>query len=186
MAAADLPPIQVIVGPKIIGRDDNGEDEGDRRWYFSLNNRRLWVLKRCREEGLLLSNNNRIRVRVRQPKSEKERKRYTVQNCSLEAKFIREKVDSTDNKDRGEDHQKGEEGAFSHRPKVEEAGSDENYGRACAGGISPLLEDRFGKVSILCAEESEDGESTDDDGGTRRTMNVFSAFSVEDSDSNDD
>ncbi|KAI2492366.1 hypothetical protein MHU86_22175 [Fragilaria crotonensis] len=39
---AELPLIQVIVGPMA----DDGE-----RWYFSLNNRRLWVLKRCREEG---------------------------------------------------------------------------------------------------------------------------------------
>ena len=72
----DLPPIQVLVGPQ--------------PWYFSLNNRRLWVLKRCREEGLLLPNNNTIRVRVRPPKSPAEAQRYTVENCALEAKFLRE------------------------------------------------------------------------------------------------
>jgi hypothetical protein len=77
--AHDLPPIQVIVGPV----DDDGE-----RWYFSLNNRRLWVLKRCREEGLLV--NNQIRVRVRHAKSSAELERYTLQNCALEAKFMRE------------------------------------------------------------------------------------------------
>jgi hypothetical protein len=75
----DLPPIQVIVGPVA----DDGE-----RWYFSLNNRRLWVLKRCREEGLL--ENNQIRVRVRQAKSSAELERYTLQNCAVEAKFMRE------------------------------------------------------------------------------------------------
>jgi hypothetical protein len=70
---------QVIVGPE--------DDEGP--WYFSLNNRRLWVLKQCREEGLL--ENNLIRVRVRQPKSGSEEERYTLENCAVEAKFIREK-----------------------------------------------------------------------------------------------
>eukprot|EP00568_Trieres_chinensis_P012333 CAMPEP_0183314528 /NCGR_PEP_ID=MMETSP0160_2-20130417/48721_1 /TAXON_ID=2839 ORGANISM="Odontella Sinensis, Strain Grunow 1884" /NCGR_SAMPLE_ID=MMETSP0160_2 /ASSEMBLY_ACC=CAM_ASM_000250 /LENGTH=211 /DNA_ID=CAMNT_0025479883 /DNA_START=6 /DNA_END=637 /DNA_ORIENTATION=+ len=78
----DLPPIQVLVGPEA--------EDGSGRWYFSLNNRRLWVLKRCREEGLL-GGDNLIRVRVRDPKSAAERERYSVERCALEAKFIREK-----------------------------------------------------------------------------------------------
>lgn len=68
------------------------ESSGDPKigpWYFSLNNRRLWVLKRCREEGLLLPS-NLVRVRVRQPKSASEVARYTVQNCALEATLMRE------------------------------------------------------------------------------------------------
>lgn len=76
-----LPPIQVIAG---VGSEDEG-------WYFSLNNRRLWVLKRCREEGLLLRSNNEIKVRVRAPKSSSEAERYSVRNCALEAKFLRER-----------------------------------------------------------------------------------------------
>ena len=76
---------QVIVGP---------EDQ-DGPWYFSLNNRRLWVLKRCREEGLL--ENNIICVRVREPKSGTEEARYSLENCSVEAKFIREKVPNRKN-----------------------------------------------------------------------------------------
>jgi len=72
---SQLPPIQVIVGV------DN--------WYFTLNNRRLWVLKQCRTEGLLV--NNVIRVRVKEPKSRHEKEsRYTIENCSLHATFIRE------------------------------------------------------------------------------------------------
>ena len=63
------------------------DDEGP--WYFSLNNRRLYVLKKCREEGLL--EDNLIRVRVRQPKSGSEEEHYTLENCAVEAKFIREK-----------------------------------------------------------------------------------------------
>jgi len=78
---SDLPPIQVIIGPI---------DEGDGLpCYFSLNNRRLWVLKRCREEGML--ENNMIQARVRPPKSTAEQNRYTISNCALEAKFMNEK-----------------------------------------------------------------------------------------------
>jgi hypothetical protein len=79
ISPSDLPPIQVIVGP----------ETEDGPWYFSLNNRRLWVLKRCREEGLLP--NNQIYVRVRKPKSEQEGARYSLQNCALEAKIMPEK-----------------------------------------------------------------------------------------------
>mmetsp|Transcript_10386 Transcript_10386/g.24953 ORF Transcript_10386/g.24953 Transcript_10386/m.24953 type:complete len:226 (+) Transcript_10386:1641-2318(+) len=76
---SELPPIQVIVGPP-------NEDNGGGPWYFSLNNRRLWVLKRCRDEGLL--EHNRILVRVRPAKSAAERERYTLRNCALEANFF--------------------------------------------------------------------------------------------------
>mmetsp|Transcript_27314 Transcript_27314/g.38415 ORF Transcript_27314/g.38415 Transcript_27314/m.38415 type:complete len:258 (-) Transcript_27314:6747-7520(-) len=86
LSPADLPPIQVIVGPE----DSTGI------WYFSLNNRRLYVLKRCREEGLL--ENDLVRVRVRQVKSENEMERYTLDNCALEAKFIREKEPKMESK----------------------------------------------------------------------------------------
>lgn len=81
---ADLPPIQVLIGPE--GNDGLGP------WYFSLNNRRLWVLKQCYKEGLLNNStyNNTIPVRVRLPKSDAELERYSVDNCALEAKFMRE------------------------------------------------------------------------------------------------
>jgi hypothetical protein len=84
MTPKDLPPIQVLIGP--IGEDGQP-------WYFSLNNRRLWVLKRCREEGLL--ENNQIRVRVRSPKSSGEESRYTIENCALDAKLMRETSTNT-------------------------------------------------------------------------------------------
>ena len=78
-------PFQVLIGP-----DDENDDLGP--WYFSLNNRRLWVLKECHKEGLLNNEryNNKIPVRVRDPKSGTEAERYTVESCALEAKFMRE------------------------------------------------------------------------------------------------
>jgi hypothetical protein len=79
----DLPPIQVIIG--------NVTSVDGKPWYFSLNNRRLWVLKECHKEGLLERQNNMIKVRTRPFKSKREEERYTVQNCSLEARFMQEK-----------------------------------------------------------------------------------------------
>jgi len=87
----DLPPIQVILGDVTALQKDDPEGE---QWYYSLNNRRLWVLKQCRAEGLLEMQNNEIRVRIRSAKCKREQERYTVQNCSLDAKFIREKAAS--------------------------------------------------------------------------------------------
>lgn len=79
MQIKDLPMITVIQG-----------DGGD-GWYFSLNNRRLWVLKQCAEQGLIST----VRVRARCPKPH-EISRYTVDKCSLYATLMREKH-STDN-----------------------------------------------------------------------------------------
>ena len=81
MRPSDLPPIQVLLGPV--------DQKTGEPWYFSLNNRRLWVLKRCREEGLLP--NNQVFVRVRNPKSDQEALRYSLENCVVEAKFMAEK-----------------------------------------------------------------------------------------------
>jgi hypothetical protein len=85
MRPDDLPPIQVLAGPTTPQDDD--DDDGGGPWYFSLNNRRLWVLKQCRREGLL----ENIRVRVRQPRSRAEAERYTLEKCAAEAKIVREK-----------------------------------------------------------------------------------------------
>ena len=71
-----------------------GEDEP---WYFSLNNRRLWVLKQLREEGLL--KDDKVKVRWRQPKSKAETERYTVANCSLHGSFVREKLPTESQKE---------------------------------------------------------------------------------------
>eukprot|EP00658_Telonema_sp_P-2_P076254 TRINITY_DN6643_c0_g1_i2.p1 TRINITY_DN6643_c0_g1~~TRINITY_DN6643_c0_g1_i2.p1 ORF type:complete len:117 (+),score=43.47 TRINITY_DN6643_c0_g1_i2:221-571(+) len=106
MAVEELPMIQVIEGP---------EEDGV-RWFFGLNNRRLWVLKQLREDGLLPD--GLVKVRVRGFKSDAEAGKYTVENCGLEAKFMREK-------------QEGEEtawkrwtGAGAEIPMVEEMAAE--------------------------------------------------------------
>jgi hypothetical protein len=77
LAPEKLPTITVIEGPP--GAD--GEP-----WFFSLNNRRLWVLKQAHKEGLLVT----ISVRARGAKSH-ELERYTLQKCALEATLMRER-----------------------------------------------------------------------------------------------
>jgi hypothetical protein len=97
MQVSDLPPIQVIVGPNNCAGIDSDEKTNE-PWYFSLNNRRLWVLKRLREDGLLEPYDNKVFVRVRMPKSQQEQARYCLGNCALEAKIVPEK---SSNKNKG-------------------------------------------------------------------------------------
>jgi hypothetical protein len=137
----DLPPIQVIVGP---------EEDGE-RWYFSLNNRRLWVLKRCREEGLL--QNNQIRVRWRQPKSTAEAQRYTLEKCALEAKFIREPNTKT--------KQTVVEDVEDLTDKIDEL-------------VVQPDPDKSKSHEVMESEEDED--SSDDDDDTGNYANPFSAL----------
>ncbi len=144
MKPSDLPPIQVLIGPI--------EEKTGLQWYFSLNNRRLWVLKRCREEGLLP--NNQIYVRVRKPKSEQEARRYTVENCALDAKIIPEK------------------------PRLDEG--DKGTGDvACAAriGKDPIIKHLSTKPA-LSADATEEHGSTDDDSDNERlgSANRFSAL----------
>ena len=129
----DLPPIQVLVGP-----DD---------WYFSLNNRRLWVLKRCREEGLLET----IRVRVRAPKSAAEATRYTVENCALEAKLMRESAPK--------------EVSEAKNHTVDVAPKDDIAEKAAALSLESTK------------DADDDEESDSDDSDTRGYQNPFAALS---------
>ena len=89
----DLPLITVI------------ENDG---YYYSLNNRRLYVLKRLRVDGLLV--NNVVKVHIKTA-LEREKKKYTPENCVLEAKIMKEH-------DGNEEEQKQCEGSESqsHQP----------------------------------------------------------------------
>ncbi|CAM9637813.1 unnamed protein product, partial [Phaeothamnion confervicola] len=98
---SDIPTITVIEGPKKEKNDnrtaDEDVDDGGRRrgrgrkapaenndepWFFSLNNRRLYVFKELRDMGLLPCNT--VRVRARAPKPH-ECKRYTLERCAERA-----------------------------------------------------------------------------------------------------
>lgn len=151
--------LQVIVGP----------ETPDGPWYFSLNSRRLWVLKRCREEGLL--ENNQIYVRVREPKSDAEALRYCVENCSLKAKIVPDKVP---------EERKSQDEAGKASPKdVEDSSEDDsdeggrqastNKGKKKSQEVAALENLKIG------AGDSSDEDSDSDDEPVSRS-NRFSAL----------
>jgi len=134
-------------------------DETDgRRWYFSLNNRRLWVLKRCREEGLL-NDDNQIQVRVRTPKSSAEAQRYTLANCAVEAKVMREctsKREETNDK-------KG-------KSVIIESSKDAKLQSAAQSSEDEMPYEK------LCEESNSDDDDDDDDSVGATLSNRFSAL----------
>lgn len=143
----------------LIGPDDN---DGLGPWYFSLNNRRLWVLKQCHKEGLLDNprHGNRIPVRVRQPKSGAEAERYTVENCALEAKFMREGGGGGG----GRSKKKG------GKKKGDESAANEDGLRLEKAAESISIDDSIGiegggeeKLDSANAEDDSESVSDDDD-----------------------
>eukprot|EP00934_Nitzschia_sp_Nitz4_P001844 Nitzschia sp. Nitz4//scaffold341_size29662//14548//15198//NITZ4_008038-RA/size29662-processed-gene-0.22-mRNA-1//1//CDS//3329548546//1844//frame0 len=150
----DLPPIQVLVGPL--------DPDTGLPWYFSLNNRRLWVLKRCREEGLL-GPNNLIFVRVRQPKSEQERERYSVSNCALEAKLMIEKAP------------KG--GPTKNQTEKEEVEKDVETNVQNDFPGAALAANETDSQPKAEASESDDDSDSSDDNVSPGVFNRFSALS---------
>lgn len=148
-------PMQIIVGPET--------EEGP--WYFSLNNRRLWVLKRCREEGLLF--NNLVKCRVRGPKSNAEALRYSLENCAVEAKIMKAPGK------RGSGIGVGVGVGGSAIQQTLDADTDCDIAEATrvdAGNSSTSSPDE--------SEASDDSESTDesDDGDVIASKNPFSAL----------
>lgn len=171
----DLPPIQVIIGTDETCTDDGG---GGEPWYFSLNNRRLWVLKQCHKEGLLDNEryNNKIGVRARMARSHAETLRYTVDNCALEAKFIREDIDKNRSK------QKKKKGG-ARKKKIEEEGNRVDGSRTNEPGT--LGEDRCDKIdsygTCVNIDKDSNGESddnNDDDDGDEDFVSSANPFSV--------
>mmetsp|Transcript_7329 Transcript_7329/g.14559 ORF Transcript_7329/g.14559 Transcript_7329/m.14559 type:complete len:188 (+) Transcript_7329:3-566(+) len=60
---------------------------GEGKQWISLNNRRLWVLKECRELNLI--DDNKISCRIRQPETgRRAQKHYNNGNFSLSAKLL--------------------------------------------------------------------------------------------------
>lgn len=180
----DIPPIQVLVG-------DESMDDDQGQWYFSLNNRRLWVLKRLREEGHLEKYGNKIAVRVRRPKSQQERERYTLANCALEARIIPEKK-KTQQQQQPENQnqpQQNENRSQSSKPKHVENNVDvdinidegDDDGNGDEEGIDDNVENENDD------EDSDSDSDDDDDSQAGVTMrNRFAITMLDDSSSSDD
>jgi hypothetical protein len=75
--------------------------------YFSLNNRRLYLFKTLKKEGLLTREKNMIRAQLK-PALEKEKTRYLPGRCSLEAKLMKEFSGKSEGKE-GDEREDGEE-----------------------------------------------------------------------------
>ena len=171
LKASQLPPIQVLVGP--IDPIDN------QPWYFSLNNRRLWVLKRCHEEGLLLKDNHKISVRVRPPKSQQEMARYTLENCAIEAKLIREKTQCNKN---------NQNTASASVDKEEHVHTDETV-LSLSEKLTTELKDATGSDSDATSASKDSLDEGDDDSNSHRIVmaaNPFQLSSTSDESSDDE
>jgi hypothetical protein len=163
---SDLPPIQVIVGPSTSDNNCVGDHKNtDEPWYFSLNNRRLWVLKRLREEGFLERYGNKVFVRVRMPKSQQEEDRYCVENCALEAKIVPEK-----NSDKNTDSKKTRNRKFMNDDdsSLDDVAKAKSSGRHSQESIRPDI-----LVATSHWDKSDDDE---DDCDGNMPSNRFSAL----------
>jgi hypothetical protein len=58
--------------------------------FYSMNNRRLWVFKQCRELGILPDNKVVVRVRP-MPQTKRLQNKFDISRCSDTAKFFKEK-----------------------------------------------------------------------------------------------
>ena len=163
----------------LVGSDEN---DGLGPWYFSLNNRRLWVLKQCHREGLLDNEryNNSIAVRVRAPKSGAEAQRYTVGNCALEAKLTREGEGGGGSKKKGGHKKKGAI-VRSEKDGSSSSGVDSILGDSASKNTPSyasrhrIMRDEVGNGNKETSHYREDGNDSDSDDGVAHT-NPFSAL----------
>lgn len=152
------------------------------RWYFALNNRRLWVLKRCREEGLLLENNphkNLIRVRVRTPKSQAETARYTVDKCALQAKVMKESTITPKQQQQPSSSKRAEHSIQETTTCDNESDNEGNQQESESSKRNPMTDtnDNTSSSSIIVSSEEDDDDSDDNDDDPRfRSRNRFSAL----------
>jgi len=116
----DLPKITII---------QHGEEQ-----YYSLNNRRLWVLKQCCELGLLKDNVVAVRVRPL-PKTKRLQNKFDPARCCDTARFMKEKVavrgatkpgDDSDGSDEDDDSglDDGHEHEHEHEQPPRQASND--------------------------------------------------------------
>lgn len=126
MSVNDLPKITVIL------------NQGT---YFSLNNRRLYVLKDLRLRGLLPG--NVIGARVKEA-LEREKDRYKIERCSLVARIMKE--NSAEGKDPSEADIDAEDQSGSDKDNEDEEGMKESYSRSI-DKIIPMNTKKVAEIS---------------------------------------
>ncbi|GMH50708.1 hypothetical protein TrRE_jg776 [Triparma retinervis] len=136
---ADLPPIQIIIG-------DVNEEGGV--WYYSLNNRRLWVIKQLKKEGLV----ERVGTRARRFRG-KEPRRYCIEKCVLEANLMGGKYITRAGGVGG-----GVKGSSGDERKEGGDGASEGKSEGGEGGVDG------GKVEVGGIQDDDNANDDDDDG----------------------
>ncbi|KAK3288555.1 hypothetical protein CYMTET_3976 [Cymbomonas tetramitiformis] len=117
-------------------------------YYVSMNNRRLWVLKQCREQGLL--RDDMVPVRVQPPPDTKRlRGRFELHKCSETAKFMREPPPKTT---RSEKEPLNEPGASSEKESPPASDAEPS-------DLSVVVEDASLDTEKVVCEENEVAES---------------------------
>ncbi len=71
--------------------------------YFSLNNRRLFVIKQLNDLGYFMNTENQVRVRFRRNALSRELERYTIQRCSVKATIMKAKDLQSENSSENEE-----------------------------------------------------------------------------------
>jgi hypothetical protein len=92
------------------GRNSGLIVKGDTTYYYSLNNRRLWVYKQLREKNFL--KNNKIFVRAKAvPTSKRLQNKFDPKRCALSASFLKPKpgTGKKEGTEHGEDNEENEE-----------------------------------------------------------------------------
>jgi hypothetical protein len=92
---SELPPI-------VLYRDEKNPEI-----YYSMNNRRLWVLKQCREKNLIPGGTIPCRVRSA-PDSRRLKGKFTPERCALNATFMQERKREDGEADPAEEGASGE------------------------------------------------------------------------------
>jgi hypothetical protein len=183
----DLPPIQVLVGSV----DDSSDDDDGSIWYFSLNNRRLWILKQLRDGGYLEEQGNKVKVRVRKPKSQSERERYSISNCALNAKIMVEKPKKKKNS-AAEANNKSPSSSSIIRKEEDERDNNEYNQKEIK---KKLVAIETTKTSTESDDDDDDDSDSDNDNDNDNdkesrkistTTNYFGSMVIDSSSSDDD
>ena len=152
MKISDLPQITVI--------QRNSPDGKDQMVYYSLNNRRLFLFKSLKKRGLLPGGKIPCRVRFVRPN---EMDRYTVERCSLQAKFIfsvKGKGDDADDGGSSESSSEDESGVPKNETKNNEKAKQNKPKQDPEQDREPVAVKSGGK------EENESDE--DQEGGVKK------------------
>jgi hypothetical protein len=137
--------------------------------YFSLNNRRLYLFKKLREDGHLSGRSppNTVLARIKPAAdSKREREKYTIEKCSETAKFMREKAKPKEGEAAAEaDEGDGDVDVDGDEGEAEVAeGAERGNERKKGAEESPVIEEK------RAAKGKEKGKGREDKGSIKEDL----------------